>query len=478
MIRGHGRMKIRDQRKKLHKYIVCGILAAVISVMGSCGSPGSARQQESNPGGGTKTVDASRQPGLEEKESYGALLASHGVALPASRPSIYVDVAGYVSGREKKVIFAGENHGQTFDVVRSRDNEVVYTGIIPRGEEDRLSGQILSVGDFTVFDEPGTYYIRTDIAGQSYAFGIAEDTYENLFLNMLKNISSSDIQESPEAVCDVSFGMHAVMYAMQCNGALFEAAYKHFDKNEQDKQLVTQLLYMGKILSSRQRSDGSLYGDYGATAAFCGIMAMSRDMFGRYEANVSREYQQAADAAWGWLERQPCETDSQKAARFYAAAQLFKAEGGESYRITAEQFLREKAEDYSSERFVFYGVLAYISAEEGTDRDLCTYIMRDMVDRVEAICEEARQDDILGTGTRTIEENMSDMLHLSFVNYLTPSKEYTVIVENTIQYMGGLSVDGTCYLGTTGAQIQRFEWRGILLLGMSDMIRNINELEK
>ncbi len=127
---------------------------------------------------------------------------------------------------------------------------------------------------------------------------------------------------------------------------------------------------------------------------------------------------------------------------------------------------------------MFYGVLAYISAEEGTDRDLCTYIMRDMVDRVEAICEEARQDDILGTGTRTTEENMSDMLHLSFVNYLTPSKEYTVIVENTIQYMGGLSVDGTCYLGTTGAQIQRFEWRGILLLGMSDMIRNINELEK
>lgn len=73
---------------------------------------------------------------------------------------------------------------------------------------------------------------------------------------------------------------------------------------------------------------------------------------------------------------------------------------------------------------------------------------------------------------------MSDMLHLSFVNYLTPSKEYTVIVENTIQYMGGLSVDGTCYLGAAGAQIQRFEWRGILLLGMSDMIRNINELEK
>ncbi|MDE6940943.1 MAG: hypothetical protein K2P40_08395, partial [Lachnospiraceae bacterium] len=82
---------------------------AVIFVMGSCGSPGSAQQPESNQGSGTETADAAQQPGLDENESYGSLLASHGVALPVSRPSIYVDVAGYVSGREKKVIFAGEN---------------------------------------------------------------------------------------------------------------------------------------------------------------------------------------------------------------------------------------------------------------------------------------------------------------------------------------------------------------------------------
>lgn len=186
------------------------------------------------------------------------------------------------------MIFAGDSHGQTFDLVRSRDNEVVYTGIIPHGEVDPLSGQVLSVGDFTVFDEPGTYYIHTDIVGQSYPFGIAGDTYENLFLGMLKNFSNAGMQESPEGVCDMGFGMHAVMYALQCNGALFEAAYQHLDQDGQDKQLVTQLLYMGKWLSSRQKSDGSMYDNYEATAAFCGIMAMSRDMFGRYEENVAR----------------------------------------------------------------------------------------------------------------------------------------------------------------------------------------------
>lgn len=477
-------MKFWNQYKKFYKNILCSIILVVMMMSSSCGDQGGAQKPDAQQGNRVETTDMAQQSGtasqsgVAQMESYGSLLASYGVTLPVSRPSIYVDVAGYVTGREKEVIFAGERHGQTFDVVRSQDGEVVYTGVIPGGEVDPLSGQLLSVGNFTDFDEPGTYYIHTDIVGQSYSFGIAEDTYENLFLSMLKNISNADLQESPEGVCDVSFGMHIVMYALQCNGTLFEAAYQHLDHSEQDKQLVTQLLYMGKWLSSKQNNDGSLYGNYEATAAYCGIMAMSWDMFGRYEASVGREYQNAAWAAWEWLEQQPCETDSEKSARFYAAAQLFHTDGGVEYKTIAEEFLRAKETDYSSERFVFYGVLAYISAGKGTDRDLCTYIMRDMVDRVEAICEAVKKDSVFGTSTRTVSENMSNMLHLSFVNYLMPSKEYTVIIENTIQYMGGLNEDGICYMGADGAQVQSMEWRGILLLSMSDMIGNINELEK
>lgn len=463
---------------KSRKCIFCGIMLTVIMTAASCGIQGKTQQQDAKQGNGADMTGMAQDSGAAQQESFGSVLASYGVALPVSRPSIYVDVAGYVPGREKKVIFAGDSYGQTFDVVRSQDGEVVYTGVIPPGEIDPLSGQTLSVGDFSSFDEAGTYYIHTDIVGQSYSFEIAEDIYENLFLSMLKNISGAELQDSPEGVCDVSFGMHVVMYALQCNGTLFEAAYQHLDQSEQDKQLVTQLLYMGKWLSSRQNSDGSLYHDYEATAAFCGIMAMSWDMFGRYEASVGREYQNAADAAWKWLEKQPCETDSEKNARFYAAAQLFHTDGGVEYKTIAEEFLRARGGDYSGERFVFYGVLAYISAEKGTDRDLGTYIMRDMVDRVEAICEDVKQDDIFGTGTRTVEDNMSSMLHLSFVNYLTPSKEYTMIIENTIQYMGGLNEAGICYMGADGAQVKSLEWRGILLFGMGDMIENINELEK
>ena len=425
--------------------------------------------------------DNTQQTASAQEKGYGTLLASYGVEAPVSRPAIYVDMAGYAAGREKKVVFAGGQHGEVFHVVRSQDGTVAYTGKISAGMEDSLSGQRFSVGDFTSFDEPGTYYIHTDIVGQSYPFTIAEDTYENLFLSMLRNVSDANLQENAQGICDAAFGMHVIMYALQCNGTLFEAAYEHLGEDEQDKQLVTQLLYFAKWMISQQQNNGSLYGDYEATAAFCGIMAMSRDMFGKYESSVDQEYRQAAAQAWNWLESRECNTDAEKGARFYAAAQLFHAEGSKGYRTIAEQFLRDKGDDYSSESFVFYGVLSYISAAEGTDRDLCTYVMKDMMERTEDICAESDKDLLFGVSSRNVEENMYNALHLSFVNYLTPSKEYTVIIENTIQYMGGLNETGTCYMGAAGiwqnadaAQQRSLEWNGIMLLSMSDMLRNIS----
>ena len=463
--------------------ILCCIVLVLVIAVTACGDSGAAVNLIKKTTAATDNAE-NQQSLSDDNDSYGKILASYGISIPQSSPSVYVDEAGYETGREKQVIFAGERHGETFDVVRRSDNKVIYTGTIAAGIQDEMTGMIFSTGDFTAVDVPGTYYIRTDIVGESYPFTIAEDSYEKLFLNMLMDLSNADLGENPEDICDVCFGMHAIMHALQCNGALFEAAYEQLAENEQDKQLVSQLLYMAKWLMSQQQEDGSLYGDYEATAAFCGIMAMSRDNFGKYEASVRKEYHQASIKAWRWLEQQKCDTDVTKSARFYAAAQLFKASTDGTYKKIAEDYLREKKENYSEEQFVFYGALAYISAEKGTDRKLCSAVMMDMVERTESICKEVEQDTIFGTGTRSVERNLSNMLHLSFVNYLTPSKEYTVIIENTIQYMGGLNESGICYIGADGkwnnsveAEEQSFEWNGIMLLGMSDMLINFSEAD-
>lgn len=419
---------------------------------------------------------------LGREEAFGAVLTSAGVELPVSDSKVFVNRAGYISDRDKSAVFLGERIGSEFHVIRQSDGEIVYTGRIEKGSVDALSGNYLSKGDFSRLTEPGTYYIETDIIGQSYPFEILQDGYEKMFIGLLKNVGEVPIAQDAEWVCSTSFGMHVLMYAMQCSGSLFEEAYLHFDDG--DKQLVTQLLYFASLLLAQQGEDGSLYGDYEATAAFCGIMMMSRDTFGKYEESVAKEYREASYRAWEWLECQECDTDAKGCARFYAAAQLFKAESGEEYKQLAEEFLTGKTGGYSDSRFVFYGVLAYLNAERNADRDLCTYIMKDLTDYDEGLCGEAKNDVFFGTGERTVSGSLDMLLLLSFVNYITPSKEYTELIENTIQYMGGLNESGTGYIDGSGAWAElpdtskrSLEWNAILIFGMSDKLNNLTDME-
>lgn len=225
--------------------------------------------------------------------------------------------------------------------------------------------------------------------------------------------------------------------------------------------------------------------DYEATAAFCGIMMMSRDVFGKYEKTVSKEFLDSAENSWEWLKKQECDTGGRKNARFYAAAQFFKSTGGSEYQQIVDEFLGNSLESYTDDRFVFYGVLSYLNAEKNTNRDMCTHIMQCLVNDTEQICINAKNDEFFCIGNRTIEENLKSILLLSFINYITPNKEYTVIIENTIQYMGGLNETGACYINSSGAWQdtdatagRNLEWNGIILFCFSDMLKNLSDMEE
>jgi len=481
----NGKIKMKPNMRTKNKSKIMAVMAKLLAVtlaFTGCSANISGEQEQS--GTDVQQQDMIQQSIFGRAEDFGALLVSDGIELPVSTTKVFIDQAGYISERGKKVMFLGERLGSQFRVIRQSDKEVVCTGQIEGGKTDPMSGVYLSMGDFSQVTEPGTYYIETDIVGQSYPFRITQDGYENMFIGMLKNVGDVKLTEDVQGICDTSFGMHIIMYAMQCNGSLFEEAYRYFDDEERDKQLVTQLLYFASWMMEQQGADGSLYGDYEATAAFCGAMVMSRDVFGKYEASVSKEHKAAYDKAWKWLETQKCDTDARKSARFYAASQLFKAEYSEEYKKIVEDFLKERGKDYAGERFVFYGVLPYITAEVNTDRDLCTHIMKDLVDANESYCEAAKNDMFFGTGKRTLYDNLYNMLLLCFINYITPSKEYTEIVENTIQYMGGLNENGICYIDENGVwralsetTPRSLEWNGILLFGMSDLLKNLMDIE-
>lgn len=274
-------------------------------------------------------------------------------SIPKSSVKVMVNRYGYLPDSEKKVIFTGDRMGETFRVVNADTCEVVYSGKI----ENKDKEQNISQGNFSTLTAEGTYYVETDIIGRSYSFIIGKDVYNELFQYIAKG-EEITYDRTPESICNVCFGMHAMMLALECHGTLFE------NTSGQDKEqngVVVQLLRLADWLATQQdEKTGSIFEDYNATAAFCGIMSMCNDVFGKYDTNVAKKYTLAAKSAWKWISKQPVKTKEQEHARFYAAVELLNMENSNEYRKRVTDYLNKREDTLTQDRFIFYGAMAYL----------------------------------------------------------------------------------------------------------------------
>jgi hypothetical protein len=386
-------------------------------------------------------------------------LASYGITIPTSDTSIYVNRLGYSVNGTKKAIFSGDRIGDKFDVVNADNGHVVFTG--------KITGDSVKTGDFSLVTTKGRFYIETSGVGRSYYFTISDNAELDLFTDMLNNFySEDDVIEADKAnIIDACLGMNAVIYAMQCNGEAFDI----------DNNIVEELLHMSDDLVSLQEKDGSLLEDYESTAAFCGIISMCANEFGKYEDSMDKTYKEAADKAWKWLEKQQLENDSEdikqyNAAQFYAASQLFDLLGGKDYQDISEAYLTElKKADYVYDNFSFYGIISYMSSTDTVDKELCTSIMMKMLNEVDDIANKASADKVYRVGTTDINEVMTNTAQICLFNYLVPSREYTDLLSNTIEYIGGYNQSGTNYM-ENGAKEKYFEYKGIMLFALSNIV--------
>ena len=169
----------------------------------------------------------------------------------------------------------------------------------------------------------------------------------------------------------------------------------------------------------------------------------------------------------------PCVPVS-NAARFFAAALLFKSNSDEIYRAIMDNYLKSdihsyEAYGYGENQFAFYGALTYLTLNKSIERNICNNIVKSLVNMVEQLCEAAKKDTAFETGTQGIDENMSNLLLLGFANYITPSREYKEIIRNIIQYMGGLNETGECYINSDGVLSEKkLEWNGIILFAFDE----------
>ena len=95
---------------------------------------------------------------------------------------------GYVSTDQKRCTFIYKC-GDLFDLVNAETKEIVFCGPIVYGRDNGDTGEYDYYGDFSMFREPGTYYIRSQNGLVSHPFVIARDPFTDLRNSALKMLS-------------------------------------------------------------------------------------------------------------------------------------------------------------------------------------------------------------------------------------------------------------------------------------------------
>jgi hypothetical protein len=379
------------------------------------------------------------------------------VALPQSHTSIFINQLGYGVNDRKRAIFSGDKIGSRFNVVNTASGTVVYNGEIT--DEGGIK-----MGDFSSVTKAGRYYIETDVIGRSYYFNISDNVYDDLFPQLLNGFfaDGDSVPDNKEGVLDACFGMDCVIYGMQCNGDVFGV----------ESNIVQELLNMSDALLSMQSEDGSILDDYEATAAFCGIISMCGNEFGKYEETMEGTCKESANAAWKWLEGKPCDTEVKEEARFYAAAHLYGLYKTTTYKTISEDFLNSRESGYGEDSFGFYGSIAYMNSKAEVDRSLCTYIMTDMIEQADGICDNVTADKVYKVGTTEFDTAMDNTARISFINYLVPSSEYIDILTCAVEYIGGYNPSGENHLENM-PEGRKYEYRGIMIYAVSNILTGI-----
>ena len=95
---------------------------------------------------------------------------------------------GYVSTDQKRCTFI-YTCGDLFDVVNAESGKIEFSGPIVYGRQNTDTGELDYYGDFSVWDTPGTYFIRTQNGQVSHQFTVERDPYRKLRNASLKMLS-------------------------------------------------------------------------------------------------------------------------------------------------------------------------------------------------------------------------------------------------------------------------------------------------
>lgn len=434
--------------------------------------------------------------------------------VPESLPSILVDQVGYACRSDKLALFLGEQLPETFSVVDDESGQVVYTGQIEERETEDEGGLPVRYGDFTELVTPGHYYIQAAMVGQSYAFEIAEDPYEDLYHAALKeyyynrcgltlsseiageaarnacHTGEAQLRGEPDTRLDVSGGWHVDEMssrdvAIGCRTVnylllAYELYPEVFDDNvgipesgneipdvldevryEIDWLLKMQDVRSGAVYSAVNSVDSKavlplLYVDdinMKATIQFAAALARFSYLYQSYDREFATQCLQAADRAYRYAGKY--QEDITPEEFFHAAAELYRATGAYGYHNVVKDYLLETPVVDMKNDFAFWGCVTYMSTKQRVDISLCGDVMKILMQEGERIAETSKSSGLLvhtEEGLSDSTEMLRDITRLTVVDHVITNHEYATVLQNHLHYMLGRNQQSVSYLDDAGSR--------------------------
>ena len=401
--------------------------------------------------------------------------------VPVISPGVLVDQIGYDAVSPKTVIVRGSRLPEEFHIVDSFTGEVVFTGNLEKSEYAEETGEYNSYGDFTAFEQEGTYYIECDIIGRSYEFDIKDGLYEELLEHALDFLHKQRELVTAADVVDICRSLSVLLLS-------YELYTRVYEKNEGEiPPLMTELKgYVEELLLLQDMTSGAVTeGDTEyrtETVWVSAVLAKFSYSYQKYDNTYATVCLQAADRAWRFTEKQGEETEPEL--RFFAAAELYRATGQSRYYNAANRLGWSLLADRNNRALIF-GILTYSATKRRVDMDLCQELMADIFSEAEQIAMEAQTDAYLignSVNKAGLEDIFWDTLVLSAIDYIITNQEYATLITRHHNYLAGANETADCYIPSAGGEREllqgittsRFNIAGYIML-LSEMMSHEEE---
>lgn len=401
--------------------------------------------------------------------------------VPVISPGVLVNQIGYDAVSPKTVIVRGKALPKVFHIVDALTGEVVFTGNLEKSEYAEETGEYNSYGDFTAFEQEGTYYIECDIIGRSYDFEIKEGLYEELLEHALSLLRKQRESVAAADVVDICRSLSVLLLS-------YELYPRVYEKNEGEipplmtelKAYVEELLLLQDTKSGAVVEGGTEYRK--ETVWVSAVLAKFSYSYQKYDSTYATVCLQSADRAWRFTEQQGEETEPEL--RFFAAAELYRATGQSQYYNAANRLGWALSADRKNRALIF-GIFTYSATKRAVDMELCQELMSDLFLEAEQIGMEAQTDAYLignSVSRSGLEDIFWNLVVLSAIDYIITNQEYATLIVRHNNYLAGANETADCYIPNAGGEREllegittsRFNIAGYIML-LSEMMSHEEE---